>query len=178
MEEKHHEQHAQEHKNPYEVKTLLAWKAPGRPYKKRTKNYFASMFLLALLVEIVLFLFSQYALMAVVGALVFLSFALAVTPPSDFQYRISTEGIMVEDHFFLWEELYDFYFKRRNGQDILHIRTYSMYPGEVTITLGDITEQHVKQVILPYLPYREYVKPTMMEKSADWLSKNFPLEKE
>ncbi|HSD98932.1 MAG TPA: hypothetical protein VLB73_04555 [Patescibacteria group bacterium] len=164
--------------NPYAVKTLLSWKAPGRPYKKRTRGYFTSMLLLTVLIEVILFLFSQYALMAVVGSLVFLSLALAFTPPSNFQYRISTEGIMVEDHFFLWEELYDFYFKKRNGIDVLHIRTYAMIPGELTLTLGDLTEQHVKQALLPYLPYREYVKPTMMEKSADWLSKNFPLEKE
>ena len=85
---------------------------------------------------------------------------------------------MVEDHFYLWGELYDFYFKKRNGVDVLHMRTYAMFPGELTLTLGDMTEDHVKHAILPYLPYREYVKPTMMEKSADWLSKNFPLEKE
>ena len=178
MEEKHSQHHEDRKINPYAVKTLLAWKAPGRPYKKRTKSYFTSLLLLALLVEIILFLFSQYALMAVVGSLVFLALALALTPPGDFNYRISTEGIMVEDHFFLWDELYDFYFKRRNGMDILHIRTYAMVPGELTLTLGELTAEHVRQALLPYLPYREYVKPTMMEKSADWLSKNFPLEKE
>ncbi len=173
MDEKH-----QEHPlNPYTVKTLLSWKAPGRPYKKKSKSYYSSLILLTLLIEIILFLFSQYALMAVVAALAFLAFALAVTPPSNFLYRISTEGIMVEDHFFLWEELYDFYFKKRNGVDVLHIRTYAMIPGELTLTLGDMTEDHVKHILLQYLPYREYIKPTMMEKSAEWLSKNFPLEK-
>ena len=174
-ENKPHEEHTE---NPYAVKTLLSWKAPGRPFKKRSKSYFASILLIALLVEIILFLFSQYALMAVVASLVFLSFALALTPPRDFQYRISTEGVRVEDHFYLWSELYDFYFKKRHGSDILHIRTYAMFPGELTVTLGDMTEEHVRHVMLPYLPYREYVKPTMMEKSADWLTKNFPLEKE
>jgi hypothetical protein len=169
-------EYAQE--NPYKVRTLLSWKAPGRPYKKRSKSYFASMLLIALLVEVILFLFSQYALMAVVASLVFLSFSLALTPPGNFQYRISTEGVMVEDHFYLWEELYDFYFKKRHGSDVLHIRTYAVFPGELTLTLGDMTEEHVKHAILPHLPYREYVKPTMMEKSADWLSRNFPLEKE
>lgn len=174
MEEKQH----QEHHNPYAVQTLLSWKAPGRPYKKRTRSYFASILLLALLFEIILFLFSQYALMTVVASLVFLSIVLATTPPSNFQYRISTEGVMVEDHFFLWDELYDFYFKKRNGIDVLHIRTYAMIPGELTLTLGDLTQEHAKQALLPFLPYREYIKPTFVEKSADWLSKNFPLEKE
>lgn len=177
-ESSHHEKSLAKHeKSPYEIQTLLSWNAPGRPYKKRSKSYFGSVLLIAFLIEIILFLFSQYALMAVVGSLVFLAFALALTPPRDFNYRISTEGIMVEDHFFLWKELYDFYFKKRAGQDILHIRTYSIYPGEITVTLGDMTEDHIKKTLLPYLPYREYIKPTFMENSADWLSKNFPLEK-
>ncbi|HEX7041899.1 MAG TPA: hypothetical protein VF189_01485 [Patescibacteria group bacterium] len=172
----HHLSHKEE--SPYDVKTLLSWDGPGRPYKKRTRSYFASVLLIAILVEIILFLFSQYALMVVVASLVFLAFALAVSPPRDFHYRISTEGVMVEDHFFIWKELYDFYFKKKSGQDVLHIRTVSMYPGEVTATLGNISEEHLKKVLLPYLPYREYITPTFMEKSADWLTKNFPLEKE
>ncbi len=161
---------------PTEVKTLLAWTAPGRPFKKRTKQYYLTSLLIMLFVEILLFLFSQYMLMLVVLSLVFVSFALATVPPRDFHYRISTEGITVEDHFFLWQELYDFYFKKRNGIEVLHVRTHALIPGELTITLGDINGEHVKSVLLPFLPYREYIKPTFMDKSADWLSANFPLE--
>jgi hypothetical protein len=130
-----------------------------------------------LLIEIILFLFSQYMLMLVAVSFVFLAFVLASIPPRDFSYRISTEGIMVEDHFYLWQELYDFYFKKTHGVNVLHVRTHFLIPGELTITLGDITPAHVKSILLSYLPYREYVKPTFMENSADWLAKNFPLEK-
>ncbi len=161
---------------PNEVKTLLSWTAPGRPFRKRTKQYYLTSLLIMLFVEVILFLFSQYMLMLVVLSLVFVAFALATVPPRDFHYRISTEGVMVEDHFYLWQELYDFYFKKRNGIDVLHIRTHAFIPGELTITLGNVSEEHVKSVLLPYLPYREYIKPTFMDKSADWLSKNFPLE--
>lgn len=161
---------------PNEVKTLLAWTAPGRPFRKRTRQYYLTSLLIMLFVEVILFLFSQYMLMLVVLSLVFVAFALATIPPKDFHYRISTEGITVEDHFFLWQELYDFYFKKRNGIDVLHIRTHAFIPGEISITLGGLSEEHAKSVLLPFLPYREYIKPTFMDKSADWLSKNFPLE--
>ena len=129
-----------------------------------------------LLVEVILFLFSLYLLMLVVASLVFVAFALATVPPMNFHYRISTEGITIEDHFSLWQELYDFYFRRIEGIEVLHIRTHSLIPGELTLTLGDIDKEHVKRVLLPYLPYREIIKPTFMEKSGDWLSKNFPLD--
>ena len=160
-----------------EVRTLLSWKAPGRPFRKRSKQYYLTSILIAFLIEVILFLFSQYLLMLVVVSLLFLAFALASVPPRNFHYRISTEGIMVEDHFFLWQELYDFYFNKRDNMDSLHVGTHTFFPGEIIIPLEGVDREHVKQVLLPFLPYREYVKPTFMEKSADWLTHNFPLEK-
>ncbi len=161
----------------HEVKTLLSWTSAGRPFRKRGRQYYLTSILITFLVEVILFLFSQYMLMLVVLSLVFVAFALATVPPRNFVYRISSEGITIEDHFFLWQELYDFYFKKREGFDALHIRTHSLIPGELTITLGNITKDHIKSILLPYLPYREVIKPTFMEKSGDWLARNFPLEK-
>jgi hypothetical protein len=129
-----------------------------------------------LLIEIILFLFSQYMLMLVVLSLVFLAFALASVPPRDFHYRISSEGITIEDHFFIWEELYDFYFRKKDGIDVCHIETHALIPGELTLTLGDLDREHLKQCLLPFLPFREVIKPTFMDKSSQWLTRNFPLE--
>lgn len=170
--------HQQDNREYNQIKTLLAWTAPGRPFRKRNKEYFASIVLITLLLSVIAFLFSEYLLILVICSVAFVAIALAIVPPHDFHYRISTEGITVEDHFFLWQELYDFYFKNHDGIDTLRIRTHAFIPGELTITLGDMHREHVKSVLLPYLPYRELVKPTFMEKSGDWLSKNFPLERQ
>jgi hypothetical protein len=161
----------------YDLRTLLSWSAPGRPFQKRGKEYFLNILIIMLLVQVILFLFSQYALMALVLALVFLTYALNTVSPHDFHYKVTSQGIMVEDHFFLWQELYDFYFKQQNGVDVLIIGTKAWYPGELTIVLGMMHVEHVRDILLQYLPYREYVKPTFMEKSATWLEKNFPLDR-
>ena len=158
------------------VVTILEWVAPGRPFKKRTKQFYLTALLIMLFVEIILFVFAQYQLMFVVLCLVFVTFALETIPPANFSYRISSQGITIEDRFFLWKELYDFYFLKKENTQTLHIRTLDYIPGELIITLGDMDFEKVKQALLPYLPFREYVKPTFMEKSGDWLSKNFPLE--
>lgn len=170
------EEHKEKHDLANDVVTVLEWTAPGRPFKKRTKQYYLTALLIMLLVEIILFLFSQYLFMLVVASLVFVAFALNSVPPKDFSYRISSEGIMVEDRFFLWQELYDFYFKKVEGVNTLHIRTQAYIPGELIITLGDIEEDKIKRALITFLPFREYVKPTFVEKSAEWLSRNFPLE--
>lgn len=174
--------HADEKKdsdqNASSLKTLLAWSAPGRPYRKRGKEFYVSSVVIALFIEIILWLFGQYLLMLVVSSFVFVAFALALVPPHSFHYKISTEGITIEDHFFLWQELYDFYFKKRDTQDIVHIRTKAFLPGELTLTLGTMDREHIKDVLIRFLPFREVISPTFMEKSGDWLSKNFPLERE
>lgn len=153
----------------------LEWIAPGRPFQKKGKQFYLTGLLIMLLIEIILFLFSQYMLMMVVLSLVFVGFALASIPPRDFHYRISSEGIMIEDTFFLWKELYDFYFKKE-GVETIHIRTQAYFPGELILTLGSMDKEKIKSALIWHLPYREYVKPSFMEKSGDWLAKNFPLE--
>ena len=136
-----------------------------------------SVLLIALFVMVILFLFSEYLLIAVVASLVFVTFALALVPPHPYHYRISSEGITIEDHFYLWQELYDFYFRKQHDQDVLIIRTKAFLPGELSIVLGDIHTEQVKSAILPFLPFREVIHETFMEKSGNWLSKTFPLEK-
>jgi hypothetical protein len=160
-----------------DVITMLEWKAPGRPFKKRSRQYYLTSLLIMLLIEIILFLFSQYLLMFVAISLVFVAFALNTIPPKDFYYRVSSEGITVEDRFFLWKELYDFYFMKKDGIETLHIGTEAFMPGELIVTFPAEDREKIKKALLPFLPFREYVKPTFMDKAAEWLSRNFPLEK-
>src|SRR3989344_2819742 len=157
--------------SPNEVRTLLSWSAPSRPFQKRKKIYYINMLLIMFTVMVILFLFSQYLLMLVVVSIAFVSFALSSTPPNHNQYHISTEGLAIEDHFYLWQELYDFYFKQRNGIDYLHIRTKAYFPGELILMLGDIPKDKMRGLLLPFLPYREVVRSTFTEKAGDWLVK-------
>ena len=154
----------------------VEWTAPGRPFQKKGKQFYLTALLIMLLIEIILFLFSQYMLMVVILSLVFVGFALATIPPKDFHYRISSEGIMIEDTFFLWKELYDFYLKKEGGIETLHVSTQAYIPGELILTLGNMDKEKVKKALIWHLSYREYVKPSFMEKSGEWLAKNFPLE--
>lgn len=159
-----------------DVQLLLAWVAPERPFRHKSREFFLTALLIAFLIEVILFLFSEYQLMLAVASLVFLSFVLVSVPPKDSQYALSSEGIKIQDHFFIWGELYDFYFKKIDKIETLIVRTKLLFPPELTIPLGSHSAEEVRKILLPFLPYREVVAPTFMEKSADWLSHNFPLE--
>lgn len=159
------------------VKTLLSWHAPDRIYHKKGREYYINIILIILIIEVLLFLFHQFTLMILIVTFGFLVFALAVMPPNTTRYRISSQGIALDESFFLWRELYDFYFTQREGQDVLHIRTAEYYPGEVVVHLGEMHKEQIISVLVQFLPYRESVQKTFMEKSGDWLSNTFPLDK-
>lgn len=162
--------------DPEEIKPLFAWTAPGRPFKKRTKQFYMVSILLAL-PFIILSVLVHEPVGIVIVAFLFVAFTLNTIPPKDFQYKITHGGITIEDHFFLWQELYDFYFKNRfDNIEVLHIRTHAFLPGEITLTLGEFDKEPVKKILMHYLPYREIITPTFVDKSAHWLTKNFPLE--
>lgn len=170
-------EHHSAHHSYSDVKTHVSWSAPGRPFRKKGREFFYSSLLIVFLIEVILFIFSEYLLMFVVITLYFFSVILAIVPPKNFHYRISTQGIKVEDHFYIWDELYDFYFKNIDGIEVLIVRTQGMIPGELRISLGEVPSDHIRRVLIGYLPYREVVKPTFMEKSGEWLAKSFPLER-
>ena len=170
------EEHSKHH-TYHDVKTLISWSAPGRPYRKKGKEFYLTGLMIVFLINIILFVFSEYMLMVVVITLYFFAIALASVPPKNFHYRISNQGIKVEDHFYIWDELYDFFFKRIDGSEVLVVRAKDIIPGELKISLGDVPSDHVRRVLINYLPFREVVRPTFMEKGGEWLARNFPLER-
>lgn len=158
--------------------TLVAWRAPGRPYKQHSREYFINIALITVAIEIIVFLFHMDLLMLVILTLAFLAIVLAVVPPHMFDYRITTEGVKIEDVFYIWEELYDFYFEKHNGVEVVKIGTKDYFPGELTLIVGgNVTIKEIKETLIGFLPFREYVEPTFMQKAGDWLGKTFPLEK-
>ncbi len=60
-------------RHDFDVQTLISWSAPGRPFTKKGRQFYLSVFLLLFFFEVILFLFGQYELMLVLVALTFLS---------------------------------------------------------------------------------------------------------
>ena len=141
------EEHSKHHSYA-DVKTLVSWSAPGRPYRKKGKEFYLSGLMIVFLINIILFIFKEYMAMTVVVTLYFFATALASVPPQNFHYRISNQGIKVEDHFYIWDELYDFYFKKIDGNEILVVRAKNIIPGELKISLGEVPADHVRRVMI------------------------------
>lgn len=159
-----------------EVKTLLSWEAPGRPFRKKHRSYYTTIAVLVVLLALIALLAQEFLLIGVLLALTFVAYVLAFIPPSEVTYKISTQGITIGDHFYFWHELDSFWFKEKEGLQVLFIQTRIRFPGQLMIVLGSQDEEEIKKSVARFLPFHEIPQMTMLDHWAEGLQKHFPLE--
>lgn len=158
------------------IKTHLSWKAPARPFRKKDRSYYTTIAILVILLILIALLAQEILLIGVLLALAFVAYVLGFVPPEDIEYKISTQGITIGDHFYFWLDLDSFWFSEKENQRILHVLTHLRFPGQLMLVLGDQDEEEVKKVVAKYLPYHEIAPKSLMDKWAESLQKHFPLE--
>lgn len=159
-----------------EVKTLLSWEAPSRPFRKRNRSYYTTIAILVVLLVLIALLAREFLLIGVLLALAFVSYVLAFVPPHNIPYRISTQGITIGEDFYFWHFLDAFWFKEKEGSKVLHIQTRFRFPAQLMLVIGNQDEEKVKKIVARFLPFVEVPYKTWMEKWSEGLQKHFPLE--
>src|SRR3989344_4772093 len=87
---------------PKEEKVLLSWRAAGRPFKKRDKEYYTTIGAIVFLVAIILLFLKEWLLIAVMIALAFVSYVLASVPPEEAKHELTNKGIRTGDKLYRW----------------------------------------------------------------------------
>lgn len=159
-----------------EVKTLLSWEAPSRPFRKKDRSYYTTLAIIVVLLVLILFLAREFLLMGALLALTFVAYVLAFVPPHPIKYRISTQGVTIGEDFYFWHFLDSFWFKEKDGSKVLHIQTRLRFPAQLMLVLAGQDEEKVKKMVARFLPFFEVPYKSWMEKWSEGLQKHFPLE--
>lgn len=159
------------------IKDLFIWKAPSRPYRKKDRSYLTTAFILVVLVSLVSFLLDSGLLAAALAALLFVVIILNYVPPEEIEYKISTQGITIGNHFYHWYDLDSFWFGKKEDKNILYIATLYRFPGIIMVILNDeINQEEIKKACAHFLPYQEIAPKTFFDNLAEKIQKHFPLE--
>jgi len=161
-----------------EKKLLLDWTAPSRPFKKRDKDFFTTVTTMAVLFVVILFFMKEFLVILVVIAFVFLVYVLSTVPPELIKNQIYTTGIQNGTHSYSWSELFFYTFDYKWGQPMMVARTRASLPGAIYLLLGDVPREKIEEVIGTRLAMRDVPENSWMDRSASWLSKKVPLEKQ
>lgn len=158
------------------IKVYLAWKAPSRPFRKKDRSYYTTIAIIVVLLILIAVLAQETLLIGVLLALAFVAYVLGFVPPEDIDYKISSQGITIEDHFYFWDEMDSFWFSEKEGQRILHVLTHLRFPGQLMLVLGGEDEEKVKRTVAMFLPFHEIAPKSFIDNWAEKLQKHFPLE--
>ncbi len=161
---------------PEPLETLFSWKAPARPFKKRAKEYFTTIWAFAFLLILIAIFAKEWLLIAVVIAFVFANYVLSTVSPEEVENSITTRGVDTGGKHYPWDKLGKFWFTQKWEGRILNIEVKSGFPRRLILLLAQPEEERVKKTLESYLVHEEQEK-TWMDKAGEWLSKNIPLEK-
>jgi len=158
------------------VRTLISWTAPARPFRKKDRSFYTTAAILVILISMIALLAGEMILIGALFAFLFLIYVLNFVPPEDLEYKISTQGITIGDHFYHFQELDSFWFSQKEGFKLLNVLTQLRFPAQLIIMLGEEDEEEVKKAVARYLPFHEIAPRTLIDKWSDSLQKHFPLE--
>ncbi len=163
-------------KNP---QVIFSWRAPLRPYKKRSNLIIRFYLGVALLLSAIMFFFGDKILLIPIWALVFLFYVLTVTPPPEVENKITTFGIDAAGVTIRWEILSHFYFGRRFGFYTLTIVSQPPYFYHAYLVVPNKDDKDkLIQILSQHLLYQEKPEKTLTDKMLDLLSKLIPDEGE
>lgn len=157
-------------------KTLLSWEGASRPFRKKNKTYYLTTSAIIILLILIAFVIQHFLLIATLLAFSFVVYVLAFVPPQDIDYKISTSGITIGERFYLWKELDSFWFKEKEGHQVMIVKTRLKFPAQLLLVLKDHDQENLKKTVSKYLPFYEIPRTTLLDRWTESLQKNFPLD--
>lgn len=154
---------------------IFSWKAPLRPYKKRGGLVLRFYLAVALLLSLIVFFFGDKILLIPIWAILFLFYALTITPPPEVENKITRFGIETAGITLRWEALSHFYFRQRFGFEILTVVSQPpyFYHAYLVIPRAEIKKSLVS-LLSEHLIYQEKPQRSFTDKMVDWLSGLIP----
>jgi len=159
---------------PMPEEELFEWTSPERPYKKHNRQFFTTIFMIALFLSLIFFFAGQLLTIAVVLAVAFLIYVLFTIPPGEVTHKLTTYGIKVEKNMYYWEEMGRFWFTDKYGQELVNIEI-GRFPFHLSLLLGDIPKDTMRRILREVL-LEEKPEATPYEKMASWLHKKIPID--
>ena len=158
---------------------IFSWKAPMRPYKKRSKIILRFYLAVAFLLSSIVFFFSDKILLIPIWSLLFLFYVLTITPPPEVESKITKFGIETAGVTLRWEALSHFYFAKRFGFYVLTVVSHGPYFYHAYMVMPDEEiKNHLLLILSEHLIYKEKPDRGITDKMVDWLSQLIPDDEE
>lgn len=158
---------------------IYSWKAPLRPYKKKSKTIIRFYFAVAFLLSSIFFFFGDKILIIPIWALIFLFYVLTITPPPEVENKITVFGIETAGIIIRWESLYYFYFEKKFSFYVLTVVSHPPYYYHLYMVVpNEEIKKKLTEILSQYIFYQEKPRTTFINKIINFLSDLIPDDEE
>jgi hypothetical protein len=151
---------------------LLTWTAPARPFKRRDRQFYTTVFAIAGIISLILFLAEGIMPVILIVALVFLYYVLSTVPPENIEYKITSKGVKIAGKLTEWQVMSRFCFGDRSGAEILIFETF-LIPGRIEVMINPEIKYGLKREISAYIPYEE-ITASGLDRITNWVAQKLP----
>jgi hypothetical protein len=151
---------------------LVVWTAAARPFKRRDRQFYVTVFAMAGIVGLVLFFAEGVMPVILIISLVFLYYVLSTVEPEDIEYKITNKGIKVSGKLTEWHFLVRFWFSKRFDADLLVFESVTI-PGRMEFVINSELKEKLKREVSAYIPFEE-VPASGLDRVTDWFAKILP----
>lgn len=157
--------------NQQNIQVIMSWKAPLRPYKKRSRLVLRFYLAVTLLLSLIVFFFGDRILLVPLWALLFLFYTLTITPPPEVENKITRFGVEVAGVTLRWESLSYFYFSKRFEHDMVTIVSQPPYYYHIYAVIPDSEiKKQLTFLLSEHLLFKEKPEKTITDTFIDWFS--------
>ena len=150
-------------------KNLFSWKAPGRPFKKRDREFWIKLIAIVGLIGFVVYIVEGLIPVLLAISLMFLFYVLSTVEPEEIEYKITNRGVKIADKSTGWDVINRYWFAKRSGSDLL-VLDLTVIPGRLDLVIGSKDKDSIRKALKEYLN-EEKKTPSGFDKTADWFSK-------
>jgi hypothetical protein len=153
-------------------KDLVVWTAPARLFKRRGRQFYVTVFAIAGIVSLILFLAEGIMPVILIVSLVFLYYVLSTVQPENIEYKVTTKGIRIANKLTEWQSLNRYRFSKRFDNNLMIIDT-SFIPGRIELIINPGIKDQLKKEISAYIPYEE-VPAGAIDRATNWFAEKMP----
>lgn len=155
---------------------LFEWKDVARPFKKRDKSFFFNIAALAFLIIVILFFMREFLIIATALSVVFVAYALVAVPPPIIPYKVTEKGIWIDDIFYRYSEMSEYWFENHLETTVLCILVPGRRVGRMLLVIPQDKKESVDGYLRKRLVFREKPLKSTIDRMGDWLKNKVPLE--
>jgi hypothetical protein len=153
-------------------KDLVVWSAPSRPFKRRDRQFYVTIFSIAGILGLILFLAEGIMPVLLIVSLVFLGYVLSTVEPDNIEYKVTNKGVRVAEKITFWPDIVRFWFSNRLDSELLVLETLGL-PGRMELVIKPEIKDSLKREIEDYVPFEE-IPSSGFDRLTNWFSAKLP----